>query len=176
MQSLWKPEETLSYLSSPVLYSVGGRSPSTVKHLICSRVNWQKMPCVYHLRFILIDLCISVINRQSYDIDLELESPGSEVKSTNRLDLKNPLFHYTGQQVLQGGAHTTSPSESYWSQLGNGNAMDAGGSTLGNGYSNGQGLLSTGVVQSIPIGKQILTLTLTFIQTLILTLTLILIH
>ncbi|XP_063962958.1 histone-arginine methyltransferase CARM1-like isoform X2 [Lytechinus pictus] len=79
--------------------------------------------------------------RQSYDIDLELESPGSEVKSTNRLDLKNPLFHYTGQQVMQGGAHTSSPSESYWSQLGNGTAMDAtGGSTLGNGYSNGQGL------------------------------------
>ncbi|XP_041475230.1 histone-arginine methyltransferase CARMER-like isoform X1 [Lytechinus variegatus] len=91
--------------------------------------------------------------RQSYDIDLELESPGSEVKSTNRLDLKNPLFHYTGQQVLQGGTHTSSPSESYWSQLGNGTAMDATGSTLGNGYSNGQGL-STGVVQSIPIGKQ----------------------
>ncbi|XP_071494376.1 histone-arginine methyltransferase CARMER-like [Diadema antillarum] len=95
--------------------------------------------------------------RQSYDIDLELESPSSGVKSTNRLDLKNPLFHYTGQQVMvPAGSHTASPSESYWNQLGGAtNGMDTTGtSTLGNGYSNGQ-ILNTGVVQSnlVPIAN-----------------------
>ena len=95
--------------------------------------------------------------RQSYDIDIELESQGSGVKSTNRLDLKNPLFHYTGQQVSPPpGNHTASPSESYWSQLGSTTGVDATGTALGNGYSNGQGL-SSGIVQTnlTPLGESL---------------------
>ncbi|XP_033636313.1 histone-arginine methyltransferase CARM1-like [Asterias rubens] len=53
--------------------------------------------------------------RQSYDIDIELQSDSSGARSNNRLDLKNPFFHYTGQQPQPPtGSHETSPSEKYW--------------------------------------------------------------
>ncbi|KAJ8040599.1 Histone-arginine methyltransferase CARM1 [Holothuria leucospilota] len=72
--------------------------------------------------------------RQSYDIDIELECPRSGVRSTNRLDLKNPFFHYSGQPVQPpSGSYSTSPSESYWNQYSS-NGMESGGS-IHNGYS-----------------------------------------
>ncbi|XP_033096886.1 histone-arginine methyltransferase CARMER-like isoform X1 [Anneissia japonica] len=56
--------------------------------------------------------------RQSYDIDMELQAEDSNIKSTNRLDLKNPFFHYTGQQpAAPPSSQTVSPSDSYWNQL-----------------------------------------------------------
>ncbi|XP_022100199.1 histone-arginine methyltransferase CARMER-like [Acanthaster planci] len=56
--------------------------------------------------------------RQSYDIDIELQSDSSGARSNNRLDLKNPFFHYTGQQPQPPtGSHETSPSEKYWDSV-----------------------------------------------------------
>ena len=95
--------------------------------------------------------------RQSYDIDIELEAGNSGVHSTNRLDLKNPFFHYTGQQPAPPtGSQTTSPSDNYWSQI------PAATTTTLNGYGDTgnathlqQGLAVQYVGQSnlIPLGK-----------------------
>ena len=53
--------------------------------------------------------------RQSYDVELELTIPGTNTKSTNTLDLKNPFFRYTGQQpAAPPGTNSTSPSDAYW--------------------------------------------------------------
>ena len=55
--------------------------------------------------------------RQSYDVDLELNVPGTNNKVTNNLDLKNPFFRYTGQQpAAPPGTNDTSPSDAYWAQ------------------------------------------------------------
>jgi histone-arginine methyltransferase CARM1 len=55
--------------------------------------------------------------RQSYDVELHLAIPGTTMKSTNVLDLKNPFFRYTGQQPQPPpGTNHTSPSETYWNQ------------------------------------------------------------
>ena len=54
-------------------------------------------------------------HRQSYDVEISVDIPGSTSKSTNILDLKNPYFRYGGQVVApppQGS--TTSPTEQYY--------------------------------------------------------------
>lgn len=49
-------------------------------------------------------------------IDLQLE--GTNHRSSNTLDLKNPYFRYTGAPVQPPpGVSNISPSENYWSQL-----------------------------------------------------------
>ncbi|XP_053669842.1 histone-arginine methyltransferase CARMER isoform X2 [Anopheles nili] len=56
--------------------------------------------------------------RQSYDVEIDLKLEGTMITSTNTLDLKNPYFRYTGAPVpAPPGSNTTSPSETYWSQL-----------------------------------------------------------
>jgi len=55
--------------------------------------------------------------RQSYDVEINVAVPGTTMKSTNVLDLKNPFFRYTGQQPQPPpGNNHTSPSEAYWNQ------------------------------------------------------------
>ena len=55
--------------------------------------------------------------RQSYDVEINMAVPGTTMKSTNILDLKNPFFRYTGQQPQPPpGTNHTSPSETYWNQ------------------------------------------------------------
>lgn len=55
--------------------------------------------------------------RQSYDVEISLAIPGTTIKSTNVLDLKNPFFRYTGQQPQPpSGTNHTSPSDGYWNQ------------------------------------------------------------
>ena len=56
--------------------------------------------------------------RQSYDVDISLNIPGTNSVSTNSLDLKNPFFRYTGQapQAMP-GTSTQSPTDAYWSSL-----------------------------------------------------------
>lgn len=60
--------------------------------------------------------------RQSYDVDIELNIPGTNTKSTNSLDLKNPFFRYTGQTVSIGnsGNSTVSPTDAYWNSMATG--------------------------------------------------------
>lgn len=61
--------------------------------------------------------CVVCFCRQSYDIDLELEVEGTDIRSTNTLDLKNPCFRYTGQQVqAPPGSNHLSPTDAYWNQ------------------------------------------------------------
>lgn len=56
--------------------------------------------------------------RQSYDVTIELHIEGTNVSSSNTLDLKNPYFRYTGAPVQPPpGVSNVSPSETYWSQL-----------------------------------------------------------
>lgn len=58
-------------------------------------------------------------SRQSYDVEMELHIPGTSLRSTTTLDLKNPFFRYTGQQpVVPPGTNQTSPSDQYWNQTG----------------------------------------------------------
>jgi len=53
--------------------------------------------------------------RQSYDVEMELTVPGTNNRSSNTLDLKNPFFRYTGQTPQPPpGTNQTSPSEAYW--------------------------------------------------------------
>jgi len=54
---------------------------------------------------------------QSYDVEMTLGIPGTTIKSSNILDLKNPFFRYTGQQPQPPpGTNNTSPSDGYWNQ------------------------------------------------------------
>ncbi|XP_063703470.1 histone-arginine methyltransferase CARMER-like isoform X2 [Culicoides brevitarsis] len=56
--------------------------------------------------------------RQSYDVAIHLKLEGTNIESSNTLDLKNPYFRYTGAAVpVPPGSNTTSPSENYWNQL-----------------------------------------------------------
>lgn len=58
------------------------------------------------------------LNRQSYDVTIDLHVEGSGLTSSNTLDLKNPYFRYAGQPAAPPpGNNTTSPSEAYWAQL-----------------------------------------------------------
>ena len=62
--------------------------------------------------------------RQSYDVDISINIPGTSNVSTNSLDLKNPFFRYTGQQPQQvPGTSTQSPTDAYWSSLVTGNIL-----------------------------------------------------
>ncbi|VUZ56124.1 unnamed protein product [Hymenolepis diminuta] len=56
--------------------------------------------------------------RQSYDVEIELVMPAAGTKITNHLDLKNPLFRYTGYPPAPPpGYHTKSPTETYYSNM-----------------------------------------------------------
>ncbi|KAM3955831.1 arginine methyltransferase 4 [Aphomia sociella] len=71
--------------------------------------------------------------RQSYDVTMEVNLEGTNISSSNTLDLKNPYFRYTGAPAAPPpGVNTTSPSESYW------NSLETTGS-----LSNGQGVILT---------------------------------
>lgn len=56
--------------------------------------------------------------RQSYDVTIHLHLEGTQIESSNTLDLKNPYFRYTGAPpAAPPGTSTTSPSENYWNHL-----------------------------------------------------------
>ncbi|OWF34837.1 Histone-arginine methyltransferase CARM1 [Mizuhopecten yessoensis] len=91
--------------------------------------------------------------RQSYDVDIEVNIPGTGSKSTNTLDLKNPFFRYTGQNPQPPpGQNTTSPSDNYWNSLATGSTMYMNG--LMNGIDPNM-LQQQGVVQTnlIPVSN-----------------------
>uniref|UniRef100_A0A2C9L7J3 type I protein arginine methyltransferase n=1 Tax=Biomphalaria glabrata TaxID=6526 RepID=A0A2C9L7J3_BIOGL len=76
--------------------------------------------------------------RQSYDVDIELNIPGTTNKSVNNLDLKNPFFRYTGAAPAPPpGCNQASATDTYWNNL-----MASGDSqqpqqTYVNGFVNG---------------------------------------
>lgn len=56
--------------------------------------------------------------RQSYDVTINLRIEGTDISSSNTLDLKNPYFRYTGAPITAPpGSNTQSPSEAYWAHL-----------------------------------------------------------
>lgn len=56
--------------------------------------------------------------KQSYDVTIECQIMGTNTKSQNSLDLKNPYFRYTGvQPAPPPGENNESPSENYWAQM-----------------------------------------------------------
>ncbi|ESO10254.1 hypothetical protein HELRODRAFT_72919 [Helobdella robusta] len=54
--------------------------------------------------------------RQSYDVEISLGVPGTTIKSTNSLDLKNPFFRYTGQPPQPPPGTNNASNDAYWSQ------------------------------------------------------------
>lgn len=65
--------------------------------------------------------------RQSYDVDIEINIPGTSAKSCNTLDLKNPFFRYTGQAPQPPpGTNSGSATEQYWNNLAAGMLDDSG--------------------------------------------------
>ena len=56
--------------------------------------------------------------KQSYDVTIECQIMGTNTKSQNSLDLKNPYFRYTGVlPAAPPGENHESPSENYWAQM-----------------------------------------------------------
>ena len=70
------------------------------------------------------------IFRQSYDVEIELDIPGTSAKSCNTLDLKNPFFRYTGAAPQPPPGNTGSATEQYWNSLSGRLAPD----TVGTGF------------------------------------------
>nr|CDS33492.2 histone arginine methyltransferase CARMER [Hymenolepis microstoma] len=63
-------------------------------------------------------------SRQSYDVEIELVVPTTGMKITNHLDLKNPLFRYTGYPPAPPpGYHSKSPTETYYNNVNTGCAL-----------------------------------------------------
>lgn len=126
--------------------------------------HWYQVRCLVETPVLvkqgqtLTGKCVLRCNkRQSYDVDIELNIPGSNAKSVNTLDLKNPFFRYTGQApVAPPGTNNTSPTESYWNSLATGQTAYING--LMNGVvdtANVQVLNQQGVVQTnlIPVSN-----------------------
>ncbi|XP_067935597.1 histone-arginine methyltransferase CARMER-like [Watersipora subatra] len=58
-------------------------------------------------------------SRQSYDVEISVDIPGTASKSTNTLDLKNPYFRYGGQVVPAVPQDSTnSPTDNYYATNG----------------------------------------------------------
>ncbi|VDI55450.1 histone-arginine methyltransferase CARMER-like isoform X1 [Mytilus galloprovincialis] len=84
--------------------------------------HWYQVRCLLQNPILvkqgqtLMGKCVLRCNtRQSYDVDIELNIPGTSSKSQNTLDLKNPFFRYTGQQPSPPpGTNNTSPTDNYW--------------------------------------------------------------
>ena len=76
-------------------------------------------PVLVKVGQVLTGSCVLRCNtRQSYDVEISIGVEGSNVVSSNVLDLKNPFFRYTGQPVVAPpGNQTTSPTENYWSTV-----------------------------------------------------------
>ncbi|CAG5121109.1 unnamed protein product [Candidula unifasciata] len=81
---------------------------------------------------------LSSNTRQSYDVDIELNFPGSTNKSVNSLDLKNPFFRYTGSAPAPPpGSNQTSATDTYWnSLLASGEPVQQQPQSYVNGYVN----------------------------------------
>ena len=69
--------------------------------------------------------CSVHVFRQSYDVEIELDIPGTSAKSCNTLDLKNPFFRYTGAAPQPPPGNTGSATEQYWNSLSGRLAPDA---------------------------------------------------
>ena len=54
--------------------------------------------------------------RQSYDVDIEVSVVGTNIRSVNSYDLKNPNFRYMSATAAPPGSHHSCPTESYWDQ------------------------------------------------------------
>ncbi|XP_025110690.1 histone-arginine methyltransferase CARMER-like isoform X1 [Pomacea canaliculata] len=98
--------------------------------------------------------------RQSYDVDIEINIPGTSAKSCNTLDLKNPFFRYTGQAPQPPpGTNSGSATEQYWNNLAadfeSGMSLYAGQTqTYVNGFMNGSVVDLTQTVQQPPPPQQ----------------------
>jgi len=89
--------------------------------------------------------------KQSYDVDIALRNTSTNLESTNFLDLKNPLFRYTGQppQPPPGSqSQTQSPTENFWgnlAQTGAGQQVSGGQAQLLSNQNGSQNILQNGL-------------------------------
>ncbi|ESO89607.1 hypothetical protein LOTGIDRAFT_164907 [Lottia gigantea] len=84
--------------------------------------HWYQVRCLLQTPVlvkqgqVLTGRCVLRCNtRQSYDVDIEINIPGTNSKSINTLDLKNPFFRYTGQTPQPPpGSNSQSATDTYW--------------------------------------------------------------
>ena len=85
-------------------------------------------------------------SKQSYDVDMVLKNTSTNFESTNFLDLKNPLFRYTGQppQPPPGTqSQTQSPTENFWGNLAQSGVAQVNGQVQ-SGLQIGQNMMQNG--------------------------------
>jgi len=124
-----------------VLFSGSNKNIWLSTHPTEPLTHWYQVRCLFEVPFFVYagDVITGFVSlqankRQSYDVTIQLEKPGTNLITRNTLDLKNPNFRYSGTATCTPpGGNLTSPSDNWWTN------MEESGMANGISVINGDG-------------------------------------